>query len=89
MRTPASIRREIAELSERRAALWAGGDSPGERQAEIASLSEEIDRLWAELRLVRAELLCGSREQILESARRAQQVERELRRYALSASLPS
>lgn len=81
VRSPAVIRREIDALSERRADVWTSGpERAGGVQTEVQALTRRIDELWLELRTISATLRAGSREQILERARRASRAEQELRR---------
>lgn len=81
MRHPATVRREIDALVERRAALWKDGVSrAGGGPGEVQALTRRIEELWLELRMVHAGLRVGSREQILRSAKRALRAEQELRR---------
>ena len=75
------VRREIDALVERRAGLWKDGvDRADGVQAEVQALTRRIDELWLELRTVSASLRAGSREQILQRAKRATRAEQELRR---------
>ena len=81
MRHPAMVRREIDVLVERRADLWKAGVNRADGvQAEVQALTRRIDELWLELRTVSAGLRVGSREQILQRAKRATRAEQELRR---------
>lgn len=81
MRHPAMVRREIDALVERRAALWKDGVSrAGSVQPEVQVLTRRIEELWLELRMVSAGLRVGSREQILQRAKRSIRAEQELRR---------
>lgn len=81
VRHPAMVRREIDALVERRAGLWKDGvDRADGVQAEVQALTRRIDELWLELRTISASLRAGSREQILQRAKRATRAEQELRR---------
>ncbi len=81
MRHPATVRREIDALVERRAALWTDrAGRAGDVQAEVQALTGRIEELWLELRTVSAGLRVGPREQILERAKRSIRAEQELTR---------
>jgi hypothetical protein len=75
------VRREIDALVERRAGLWKDGvNQAGGVRAEVQALTRRIDELWLELRTISASLRAGSRDQILQRAKRASRAEQELRR---------
>jgi hypothetical protein len=81
VRHPATVRREIDALVERRAELWReGAEQAGGVRTEVEALTRRIDELWLELRVISASLRAGSREQILKRAKRATRAEQELRR---------
>lgn len=81
VRNPLVVRREIDALVEQRAGIWKDGiNRTGGVQAEVQALTRRIDELWLELRTISASLRAGSREQILQRARRATRAEQELRR---------
>jgi hypothetical protein len=78
MRNLQTIHREIDELSERRTDLWhrlsAGLDSSV--RDEIHALDEQLERLWAEYRGLKARLRWGDREEIIARARAEERLER-------------
>lgn len=81
VRNPLAVRREIDALVEQRAGIWKDGvNRTGGAQAEIQALTKRIDELWLELRTISASLRAGSRDQILQRAKRATRAEQELRR---------
>lgn len=81
VRNPRVVRREIDALVERRSRLWQDGvNRTGGVQAEVQALTRRIDELWLELRTISASLRAGSRDQILQRAKRASRAEQELRR---------
>ena len=87
MRTIQEIRLEIEEASERRSELWeqlAHGPDPS-ASAEIARLSDKINDLWSEERVVRARQRFGPSEDILTRARAEDRLEREARRLRRAA----
>ena len=82
VRTVGEIRRELDELATRRTALWedlsAVHDSA--KAADVAKLSDRIDRLWLEPREARVRHCFGPPDRILARARLDANVERLLRR---------
>ena len=83
MRDVEEIRTEIADLAERRLALWG---EPGRRSAGeddgIAGLTTRIDELWNELRSTHVVLAHGERDHIRRRADRERRMEIELDRIA-------
>jgi hypothetical protein len=78
MRTIEAIHEEIEVLSEERTELWhkLSAQHDTEVRAEIHALDEKLDRLWDEIRLVRARLRFGDREKIVARARVEERLER-------------
>jgi archaellum component FlaC len=78
MRNVEEIHREIDELSERRTELWHrlsdGLDSSV--KDELHELDEQLERLWAEYRQLKAQLRWGDRERIIARARAEERLER-------------
>jgi hypothetical protein len=78
VRTLETIHREIDELSERRTELWhrlsSGLDSSV--RDEVHELDEQLDRLWAEYRGLKARLRWGDRDDIIARARAEERLER-------------
>jgi hypothetical protein len=78
MRTPDAIHAEIEQLSERRTELWqqlGRGYDPAVA-ADLASLKDQLDSLWDELRTTRAQLRFGDRARIIVRARAEERLER-------------
>jgi hypothetical protein len=78
MRTIEEIHQEIERLSEERTELWhklSAGHNPDVR-AEIKTLDAQLDGLWQEQRVLRAELRFGDREKIVARARVEERLER-------------
>jgi hypothetical protein len=76
--TPTEIHEEIEQTSERRTELWhvlSQGYDPAAAQ-ELKRLSERLDRLWDEERLLKAELRFGDRDHIVARARVEERLER-------------
>jgi len=76
--TPDQIHTEIERLSEERQELWQrlseGLDT--EVQAEIRDLDARLQELWHALRLEKARLRFGEREEIVRRARAEERLER-------------
>lgn len=78
MRTIEEIHEEIEGLSEERTELWhklSAEHDPDVRE-EIHEIDARLDRLWDEIRAVRARLLFGDREAIVARARVEERLER-------------
>jgi hypothetical protein len=72
------IHTEIEQLSEQRQELWhrlAGGLDLG-AQAEIKELDAQLTDLWETLRVEKARLRFGEREEIVRRARAEERLER-------------
>jgi hypothetical protein len=78
MRTIEEIHEEIEVLSEERTELWhkLSAQHDTEVRAEIHALDARLDRLWDEIRIVRARLRFGDREKIVARARVEERLER-------------
>jgi chromosome segregation ATPase len=78
MRTLTEIHAEIDRLSERRTELYRelsyGHDAAV--RAEIKSLDEELNGLWAKHRELKARLRFGERDRIIARARQEERLER-------------
>jgi ATP-dependent Clp protease ATP-binding subunit ClpA len=81
------VRQELAEATDRRTGLWYEHvESAGAvLSSEVASLSERIDALWSEARMLAAEIRHGDRMDIIARARAAERVERDLTRRQRAA----
>jgi len=76
--TPDQIHDEIERISEERQELWqqlAGGLDPAV-QDEIKELDERLAELWQTLRMEKARLRFGEREDIVRRARAEERLER-------------
>ena len=76
--TPDQIHDEIERISEERQELWqtlSGGLDPAVK-AEIAELDVRLQALWQTLRLEKARLRFGEREDIVRRARAEERLER-------------
>lgn len=76
--TPNQIHDEIERVSEERQELWhllAGGLDPS-IQGEIKDLDARLQELWQELRMEKARLRFGEREDIVRRARAEERLER-------------
>lgn len=76
--TPNQIRDEIERLSEERQQLWyqlSGGLDPALKE-EIKELDVRLQELWQVLRLEKARLRFGEREDIVRRARAEERLER-------------
>ncbi len=72
------IHTEIEQTSERRTELWqvlSQGHDPS-AAAELKSLSQRLDHLWDEERMLKAELRFGNRDHIVARARVEERLER-------------
>jgi hypothetical protein len=76
--TPNDIHTEIERLSEERQELWHklsdGLDTTV--QAQIKELDERLETLWQSLRIEKARLRFGEREEIVRRARAEERLER-------------
>ncbi len=72
------IHEEIDRLSDERTELWhkLSAEHDPEVRAEIHALDARLDRLWDEIRAVRATLRFGDREKIVARARVEERLER-------------
>ncbi|MBA2424207.1 MAG: DUF2630 family protein [Actinomycetota bacterium] len=76
--TPDQIHDEIEHISEERQELWqtlSGGLDPAVK-AEIAELDVRLQELWQALRMEKARLRFGEREDIVRRARAEERLER-------------
>jgi hypothetical protein len=76
--TPDQIHDEIERISEERQELWqqlAGGLDPAV-QEEIKELDARLGELWQTLRMEKARLRFGEREDIVRRARAEERLER-------------
>jgi hypothetical protein len=76
--TPDQIHDEIERISEERQDLWhtlAGGLDPTVKE-EIAELDARLQELWQALRMEKARLRFGEREDIVRRARAEERLER-------------
>jgi hypothetical protein len=76
--TPDQIHNAIEELSEERQELWhrlSGGLDPAV-QSEIKDLDARLEELWQALRMEKARLRFGEREEIVRRARAEERLER-------------
>lgn len=69
---------EIADLADRRAALWAAAAEQPALRREIRELDGTIERLWEAYRWLRGAALHGSHAQISRRARIEVELEREI-----------
>jgi hypothetical protein len=76
--TITDIHTQIDELSERRAELWRalseGHDAA--LAAELKSINDRLEQLWADHRSTRAQLRFGERTRIVARARAEERLER-------------
>ena len=87
MRTTSEIRKEIEDATARRTEIWetlSEGIDPA-KAAEAAALSQEIEELWAELRVAQAHARFGPAEDIIARARAEDRLDREARRLDRAA----
>ena len=85
MRTLNEIKHEADRAAARRTELWkelaeTGADEA--RSAEIAALSERIESLFQEARIVRSRTRFGAQEAIIARARAEERLDRELAKVA-------
>jgi hypothetical protein len=76
--TPDQIHNAIEELSEERQELWhrlSDGLDPAV-QSEIKDLDARLEELWQTLRMEKARLRFGEREEIVRRARAEERLER-------------
>lgn len=76
--TPNQIHTEIERLSEERQELWqrlAEGLDPSVK-SQIKELDERLQTLWQSLRIEKARLVFGEREEIVRRARAEERLER-------------
>jgi hypothetical protein len=76
--TPDQIHDEIERISEERQELWhtlADGHDPAVRE-EIKALDTRLQELWQALRMEKARLRFGEREDIVRRARAEERLER-------------
>lgn len=76
--TPTQIHDRIEELSEERQALWlrlSEGLDPSVKD-EIKELDEHLQQLWQDLRMEKARLRFGEREEIVRRARAEDRLDR-------------
>jgi ATP-dependent Clp protease ATP-binding subunit ClpA len=75
------VKRQLATATDRRTELWRHGDGSDPALAtEVARLSDRIETLWSECRVLTAEIRNGARADIIARARAAERVERDLTR---------
>jgi hypothetical protein len=85
MRTLSEIKQELDRAAARRTELWkelseTGADEA--RSAEIAALSEQIDSLYQEARVVKSRARFGEQGAIIARARAEDRLDRELAKVA-------
>jgi hypothetical protein len=87
MPTLDTIRRELDEAIEQRAALWESLSEQHDEETavEAARLSARIEELWAESRSAKARLRFGSPDLIIARARAEDRLDREARRLRRAA----
>lgn len=76
--TPTQIHDQIEQLSEERQCLWlrlSEGLDPSVKD-EIKELDERLQQLWQELRMEKARLRFGEREDIVRRARAEERLDR-------------
>jgi hypothetical protein len=78
----AVVEAELEQAMDRRTELWhEQSTNPDPRlSSELRSLSDQINRLWAEARARRATIRGGSRERILSRVRAEARFEREVKK---------
>jgi LytS/YehU family sensor histidine kinase len=76
--TPNQIHSEIERLSEERQELWQRLSEGLDQsvQSQIKDLDEELQRLWQSLRVEKARLRFGERDEIVRRARAEERLER-------------
>lgn len=85
MRTLSEIKQELDAAAARRAELWKELSEVGPdeaRSAEVAALSERIERLFQEARIVKNRARFGAQEAIIARARAEERLDRELGKVA-------
>jgi hypothetical protein len=82
MTSPADIRRQLAELTDRRTAVWKelSVAHDAAKAEECRRLSDAIDGLWLELRDSRLAVRFGPRELLIAKGRADARLEDELNR---------
>ncbi len=76
--SPNQIHAEIEQLSEERQELWqtlSGGLDPSVKE-EIKTIDDRLQALWHSLRLEKARLRFGERDEIVRRARAEERLER-------------
>jgi LytS/YehU family sensor histidine kinase len=76
--TPNQIHTEIERLSEERQELWQRLSEGLDQsvQSQIKDLDDELERLWQLLRVEKARLRFGERDEIVRRARAEERLER-------------
>jgi hypothetical protein len=85
MRTLNDIKQELDQASARRTELWKQLSETGPDEAistEVAALSELIESLFQEARVVRNRTRFGAQEAIIARARAEERLDRELAKVA-------
>jgi hypothetical protein len=85
MRTLSEVKQELDEAAARRAELWKQLSAEGAdeaKSAEVAELSERIEALFQEARIVRNRTRFGAQEAIIARARAEERLDRELGKVA-------
>jgi galactokinase/mevalonate kinase-like predicted kinase len=75
-----TVKQELAKIAAKRSALWQLHEerSDATLALEISRLSEQIEALWEESRVLTAEIRNGARAEIIARARAAERIERDL-----------
>ncbi len=83
-RTLSAIKHDLADATERRAALWheLSVSAGAEKSAEVERLSRLIESLWSEARAARNRARFGDPKDVLRKARAEERLERDLARVA-------
>ena len=76
--SPNQIHAEIERLSEERQVLWQklSGGLDSDVQSDIKSIDDRLQELWHTLRLEKARLRFGERDEIVRRARAEERLER-------------
>jgi hypothetical protein len=85
MRSLNDIKHELDEAAARRTELWKRLSETGPDEAtstEVAALSERIESLYQEARIVRSRARFGEQEAIIARARAEERLDRELAKVA-------
>jgi hypothetical protein len=85
MRSLNDIKHELDEAAARRSELWKQLSEAGPDEAtstEVAALSERIESLYQEARIVRSRARFGEQEAIIARARAEERLDRELAKVA-------